>query len=71
MTNRQGTAETAGRRQANWKTVSLIAASAIVLGLAAANYHLVHVALQSQPDCMPHLKSAGQDGTYRAARSSC
>jgi len=42
-----------------------------LLGLVAANAHLVYVALASQPDCVPHLKDAGSSGTYRAARSAC
>ncbi|MEQ1953345.1 hypothetical protein [Mesorhizobium sp. CN2-181] len=54
-----------------WKGASLVIALAAGLLLAAANAHLVYVALVSQPDCVPHLQDAGQNGTYRAARSSC
>lgn len=39
--------------------------------LVAANANLVYVALDSQPDCVAHLKTQGRDGTYRAARPSC
>ena len=39
--------------------------------LAAANAHLVYVALESQPDCVPHTKQADGTGAYRAARSVC
>ena len=39
--------------------------------LIAANAHLVYVAFDSQPDCVPHAKSAGEPGEYRAARSAC
>jgi hypothetical protein len=54
-----------------WKGLSLMGALAAGLLLAAANAHLVYVALVSQPDCVPHLKDAGATGMYRAARSSC
>ena len=42
-----------------------------LLLVAAANAHLVYVARTSQPDCVPHLKEAGTDGSYRAAKSAC
>jgi hypothetical protein len=54
-----------------WKGLSLAGVAAGLLVLAAANAHLVYVALASQPACVPHVKDAGQDGAYRAARSSC
>ena len=50
----------------------VVAVLAVVL---LANAHLVYVALDSQPDCVPHAKQAdgqGNDkGVYRAARSAC
>lgn len=43
-----------------------------LLLVAAANWHLVHVAVTSQPDCVPHAKEVGVDGApLRAARSAC
>lgn len=39
--------------------------------LVAANTHLVLSSLQSQPDCVPHLKTPGGNGQFRAAQSSC
>ncbi len=42
-----------------------------LLLFAGANAHLVYVAFQSQPDCVEHLKAAGDDGGYRAAKSAC
>jgi len=40
--------------------------------LVFANVHFVYVALSSQPDCVPHLKSSGEaSGSFRAAKSSC
>jgi hypothetical protein len=55
----------------NWRLVSVLAAAAGVALLIAANAHLVYVAFESQPDCVPHVKSIGEDGTFRAARSAC
>lgn len=47
-------------------------ALAITAVVAAANVHLVHVSIASQPDCVPHLKAPDGSGTtYRAAKSSC
>jgi hypothetical protein len=42
-----------------------------ILLFAAANVHLVYIAVRSQPDCVPHLKDRGGDGQFRAARSAC
>ena len=44
-----------------------------LLLVALANLHLVYVAIQSQPDCVAHLKpGVGGDGAaYSAARSAC
>ena len=37
-----------------------------------ANAHLVYVALDSQPDCVPHFKDAeAANGGFRAAKSAC
>ncbi len=52
----------------------LLVSLVIVAGLgivAAGNVHLVWASLQSQPDCVPHVKAPGQDGQFRAAKSSC
>jgi len=52
----------------------LLVSLAIMTGLgiiAAGNVHLVWASLQSQPDCVPHLKAPGQNGQFRAAKSSC
>jgi hypothetical protein len=47
-------------------------AIAITAVVAAANIHLVHVSIVSQPGCVPHLKAPDGSGTtYRAAKSSC
>lgn len=54
-----------------WRAVSLLIAGLVVVVLVAANAHLVYVAVRSQPDCVPHLKTAGEDGAFRAARSAC
>jgi len=56
-----------GGRRAFWLTL----AGALAGGLILANAHLVYVAIGSQPDCVPHAKSAGEAGGFRAARPSC
>lgn len=43
----------------------------ILLVFAAANAHLVYVAFQSQPECVAHVKHAGEGTGYRAAKSAC
>jgi hypothetical protein len=53
-----------------------ILVGAVVVALTVvvlANVHLVYVAIQSQPDCIAHLKPGvgGENGVYSAARSSC
>ncbi|MBL0935439.1 MAG: hypothetical protein IBJ07_11900 [Rhizobiaceae bacterium] len=52
-----------------WLVWTLIPAAFIVF--AAANIHLVYVAVTSQPDCVPHLKEAGAGEAFRAAKSAC
>lgn len=42
-----------------------------LLLFAGANAHLVYVAFQSQPDCVPHVKGADGGNGYRAAKSAC
>ena len=50
----------------------LVAAGlALVIG---ANWHLVHVAVTSQPDCVAHMRTGAGDaarGSFSAAQSSC
>lgn len=50
----------------------LVAAGlALVLG---ANWHLLYVAMKSQPECVAHLRpgdSDGARGTFSAAKSAC
>lgn len=56
-----------GGRKAFW----LVLAGVLAGGLVLANAHLVYVAVGSQPGCVPHAKSAGEAGGFRAARPSC
>jgi len=58
-------------RRRNWPLISAVIAGAVVAVIVAANAHLVWVALDSQPDCVAHSRSAGEGGDYRAARSAC
>jgi hypothetical protein len=55
----------------NWKLIALLIVglgAAVVIG---ANAHLVYVAVTSHTGCVPHAKSAGGEGAYRAAESAC
>lgn len=59
-------------RSLNWRLMAGLIAGAVVLLLIVANAHLVYVAVASQPDCVAHSKTQGQDGvTFRAARPAC
>jgi len=55
------------------RAIVLGALAVALLAVALANVHLVYVSLQSQPDCVAHLKPGvgGESGAYSAARSSC
>lgn len=61
-----------GAIQRNSVLWALIAAGLLVV--AAANGHLVYVAVTSQPDCVSHVR-LGQahtdSGSFSAARSAC
>lgn len=63
------TARTADSRR-RWTSAWLLVPAGLLL-VAAANAHLVYVAVSSQPECVPHLKEAGASGSYRAAKSAC
>jgi hypothetical protein len=58
-----------------WKTKSIVWLSAGLglIVLAAANAHLLYVAVSSQPDCVGHLRPGEGNGTtsFSAATSSC
>lgn len=54
----------------NWRLASALLVGAVVAVIAAANAHLVWVALKSQPECVPHSRAANPDD-FRAARSAC
>lgn len=65
--------ETARRpMSARQRTALWLAVGAGLLLLLGANWHLVHVALTSQPECVAHLRQgeSGQGG-FSAARSAC
>jgi hypothetical protein len=55
-----------------WPVLAWSLAAAVLLVVAAANAHLVYVAVASQPDCVAHLKEAGSEkGAFRAAKPAC
>jgi hypothetical protein len=58
-----------------WKTKSIVWLSVGfgLIVLAAANAHLLYVAVSSQPDCVAHLQHGEGDGanSFSAATSSC
>lgn len=56
-----------GGRNAFWLALAAVLAGGLIL----ANAHLVYVAIGSQPACVPHAKTAGEQGQLRAAGSSC
>ena len=53
-------------------TAGLLVAGGLLL-VAAANWHLLHVALHSQPDCVPHVRLGEATGAaqFGAAASAC
>jgi len=60
----------AANSRRRWTSAWLLVPAGLLL-VAAANAHLVYVAVTSQPECVPHLKEAGTGGSYRAAKSAC
>ena len=58
-------------RRRNWPLISAVIAGVVVAVIVAANAHLVWVAFDSQPDCVAHTQTAGEGGSFRAARSAC
>ena len=67
--NRRVAMHAPGRNIAIWLLIG-----AGLLGLVAANGHLVYVAITSQPDCVAHVRSgenAGSSSQFSAANSSC
>lgn len=64
-------AQSLGRRG---RLIMWAIATAIILIVAVANWHLVYVAVTSQPDCVSHLRLGNGDaarGAFSAAQSSC
>jgi len=58
------------RRWPRLLTIALICLG--LLGFLAANAHFLFVAMQSQPDCVDHIKMGeSQEGAFSAANSSC
>ena len=55
----------------DWRWISAIIAMAVVAVFVAANAHLIWVAFQSQPVCVPHDRTPGEGQAYGAAQSAC
>ena len=55
------------------RTLVVGAVIAAMLLVVLANVHLVYVSLESQPECVAHVKpgTRGDSGAWSAARSSC
>ena len=56
-------------RKNRWLVPLLVLAGFLVF--VGANAHFVWVAVQSQPDCVEHVKVAGDGAGFRAAKSAC
>ncbi len=58
------------RHNRRWIWLAVGAGLALVIG---ANWHLVYVAVTSQPDCVAHVRGGGNGapGSFSAAKSSC
>lgn len=53
------------------RLISWLLISAGLVIFVGANAHLVYVAFSSEPDCVAHIKGAGEGTGYRAAKSAC
>jgi len=53
-----------------WPLIAGLLAAALAAIVIGANVHLVWAAVGSQPECVPHAKTAG-GASYRAAKSAC
>lgn len=60
------------RSRSGLAMATLLGAALVIFFLA--NAHLLYVAMQSQPDCVPHVKPSGEAVPgieYGAAKSAC
>jgi hypothetical protein len=67
-------AMTTVKRSGLGRTAIWLLAGGGVLLVAVANWHLVHVAIDSQPDCVAHVRQGEGDaahGRFSAAQSAC
>lgn len=55
------------------RALTIGGALAALLLVVLANVHLVYVSLESQPECVAHVKpgTRSDSGAWSAARSSC
>lgn len=63
---------TAQQKASTNKTLMYLLIAVATLVFLGANAHLLYAALNSQPDCVAHLKVGhGQDGAFGASDSAC
>lgn len=56
----------------SWSRTTWVIIAVALLVFVGANAHLLYVALNSQSECVPHLKErAAEAGQFRAAKSGC
>ena len=63
--------ETVATRRFSTKALIWAAICSGLLLVLMANAHLVYVAVESEPGCVPHATEAGGPGTFQAAKSAC
>ena len=60
------------RRPTRIRLLVLLTVAAAAAVFAAANAHLVYVAIASQPECVTHAKTGeAGPGAFSAAKSAC
>lgn len=68
------TAEAQARRPTRGKAAIYFLIASLLALVIIANWHLVHVAMTSQPDCVAHVRQDARKvaaGGFSAAQSAC
>ena len=72
MTEQAAAARTPRPKGRTNKALIVLMIATATLVVVGANAHLLFAALDSQPDCVDHLKVGhGQQGAFGAAQSAC